>query len=233
MISLGRMLKYFRKEKELSIKQICRGLCTVSLVTQFEKEEIAPDVFLFERFMERMGVSAEDFALMLTEEQYDYYLWKDEIYVAIEKKNWKRVNLLLQKQEQMLEICNRKIALQFIYYVKGILKVVEENYKEAAEYFKSAMIQTNPDMFEILDTDCLLSASEVHLLMLYLYYGIEKADRENGKQVFYKLEHYIYGNRLEVIEQAKVYPKLICILKGRRDCGSKMLKTVLALSGRR
>lgn len=68
-------------------------------------------------------------------------------------------------------------------------------------------------MFETLESDISLSVMELHILLLYLYSGMKAKEIEvkTGKHLFYQLENYIHEGRMELEEQAKIYPKLVCI----------------------
>ena len=78
---------------------------------------------------------------------------------------------------------------------------------------EEAAKQTIPDMNQIGNTKVLLSAMELHILMLYLYYGVlgEVVEIDKGKALFDSLEKYIDSERLELSIRAKMYPKLCCI----------------------
>ena len=65
-ITLGEMLKRFRIEKGLEAGQVCKGLCSNTLMSHFEQGRKVPDTLLFQYMMERMGVSPELFSVMVS-----------------------------------------------------------------------------------------------------------------------------------------------------------------------
>lgn len=214
MVHIGKTLQSFRREKKMKMNQISKGLCSVSFISQCEREEQIPDALLFEYLMERIGVSPEDFSIMATEEEYIFFSWRERVYDAIERKNWDVLRDLSEDCKVLIEVCNKDIVYQMEHFIKGILEAVEnENWKKASEYLKKAVMQTNPDLFQTLNTKTKLGTKELHMMMLYLYYDVqaESMDQNVGKELFYQLEHYLSHKNIEKFELAKIYPKLICI----------------------
>lgn len=214
MVHIGKILQSFRKEKNLNINQIAKGLCSINFLSKCEREEQIPDALLFEYLMERIGVSPEDFSIMATEEEYIFFAWREHVYDAIERKNWEELADLRKDCHVFEEDCNKNILHQMEYFIKGILAAVQNSdWKKASEYMKKAVIQTNPKFFQTLDTTVRLGTKELHMMLLYLYYGVlgQAIEKKTGKEMFYQLEKYILHNKMENYELAKIYPKLICI----------------------
>ncbi len=214
MVHIGKTLQSFRKEKKINMAQISNGLCSVAFISQCEREEQVPDALLFEYLMERIGVSPEDFSIMATEEEYIFFSWRERVYDAIERKDWTILRDLSEDCKILMEDCNENIVQQMEYFIKGILEAVEnKNWKKAIQFLKKAIMQTNPDMFQTLNTEMKLGTKELHMMILYVYYGVQAKtiDKSVGKELFYQLEHYISYKNIENYELVKIYPKLICI----------------------
>lgn len=211
--TLGDVLKRFRIEKNIEAQTICEGLCPVSMMSYFESGERVPDTLLFLCLMERMGVSSEDFAVVIKDKEYRYHMWKEEVLEAIENAKWEKLGKLLESEISKKTFCNQKLERQFFCYAKAIYVATKQKYKEATELVKIAIEQTIFDMFGIAESNTILRGMELHMLMLYLYYGRlgNVLDLHTGRKLFDKLEQYICSERLELNEQAKCYPKLICI----------------------
>lgn len=210
---IGEMLYCFRIEKKLDAKAICAGVCSTSAMSSYEKGKRIPDVLLLERLMERMGIPVEEISVMVTETEYGYYLWRNQVYDAIEKEEWSQVNELLVVRSEERKDCNKVIEKQFHLYVEGICKGVENEFEEAINLFERAIKLTVPEMFDALKKKALLTSLELHILMLYLYYGVygEKLDRDLAKDWFWDLEKYIYESKEYVSESVKCYTKTVCI----------------------
>lgn len=210
----GKLIQGFRKEKHITAKQLCEGICTSAFMSQIENGEKEPDVLLFECLMERIGISPEDFSIMMTDEEYNFFSWRENVYNSIEKREWENVNRLLIERKNSNVGLNEKITKQIYCYIEGVIAASQEKWESATDCIKRAIIQTNPQIFSVLDRNVVLGTKEVHLLMLYIYYGVlgQKISRVEGVALLHKLELYITKGRMELYEQAKLYPKLVCIM---------------------
>lgn len=209
--TFGRLLYRFRKERQLKVRQICEGLCTEEIYGSFEKEKNIPDTLLFERLLERMGVSPEEVSLMVMEEEY--HAWKEQVCEVMENGKWDELEELLHSNIGTKLYCNEKIEKQFIFYVNGVHNGIKKDYVKAVRQLEYAAKMTMPNMYATLEKDVLLSTLELHILMLYLYYSImgNVLDIEEGKVLFSIMEQYIYNGKSDINERAKCYPKLICM----------------------
>lgn len=214
MIQSGEIIRFFRKGKNIKMKELCTGVCTTAFMSQIENGQKNPNAIVFEFLMERMGVSLGEYAIMANEDEYVYFMWREKVYNAIENKEWNNLKELLQDMESFGSIYKQSIVLQLNYYIKGVLEIAEnKNYSNATEYFKIAIIQTNPDLFQSLEIERVLGEKELHIVILYLYYGIlsKTIDIKLGKEIFYKLEKGIFDKEIGIQEKAKLYSKLACI----------------------
>lgn len=211
--TFGRLLIRFRKERQLKVLEICEGLCNEMLYKSFEKEKNIPDILLFERFLERMGVSPEKISWMVNEEEYAYHIWQEQVCEAIEDEKWEELEKFLHSEVYTKHYCNEKLEKQFYLYADAIRKGIQKDYAKAVELLEEAARLTMPEMFALLEKNVLLSTLELHILMLYLYYGMrgKVLEAEEGEKQFYLLERHIYHGKTDIHEKAKCYPKLICI----------------------
>ena len=212
-IALGEMLRRFRIEKKAGARQLCEGLCSTAMMSYFENGEKVPDVLLFEYLVERMGVSSDLFSIMVSKEEFEYYSWKEQVCEAIAGRDFAKLEKELRSKVTGKCYCNSKLERQFLLYATAINDGVNKEYKVAAKRLEEALQLTIPDVETITSGKMLLSALELHMLMLYLYYGKlgNVMDAEVCKRLFYRLEDYINNARLGFILQSKIYPKLCCI----------------------
>lgn len=211
-MTYGKMLSRFRKERQLKLRQISEGLCDTVILQNFEKELRIPDILLFERLLERMGVSPEELSLMANEKEYEYYLWREQVCEFLENKNWDELKKILNLEIGKTGLFNLKLETQFLAYVQGLYLGFLKKHEQAAFQMKYAAEQTIPQLFAVLDEDVLLSTMEVHCLLLYLYYGVKGKiiKREEGKKIFFSFEKFLYNGKIDSCEKVKCYPKLIC-----------------------
>jgi len=211
--TFGELLYRFRIEKNVEAKQICWGLCTQPMMTSYECGEFTPDTLLFISLVERMAISPETFSIMVSQEEYVYHEWKEKVRKTIEESDWDTLGELLHSEIAMKTYCNEKIEKQFYLYASAIHFASKENYEVAYTLLEEAIRFTMPDISKLLSANILLNAQELHILMLYLYYGVKSGvvDLLHAKGLFDILEDYTYGENLDITEKTKCYPKLICI----------------------
>ena len=165
-LTLGELLYRFRIQREVEARQICRGLCSASAMSYFENGERIPDTLLFQLLVERMGVSPEEFSLMVTGEEHVYHAWKEMVYQAIEQEDWEVLGNFLQSKITKRVYCNKKLEKQFYVYTNGIYLASQGLYDKAATMMKIAQEQTIPELAILQKEAILLSIMELHILIL-------------------------------------------------------------------
>lgn len=211
-ISVGTMMRQMRKEKSISQKVLGFGLCSEAALSKYENGERMPDVLLFHCLMQRLGIAPEDFSIMMVKKEYYYYLWKDMVQKAIRKKDWEEVNKLSACKEAEDYTCNKKIQLQFYYYLQAILaEKCQNERKKALQFLKRAIEETVPDFLDGKLEDYRFSLIELQLIALYFYKGtlIGEVGQEkayfNFKTLLYYTEHRILDER----EKVRVLPGIV------------------------
>lgn len=212
-IQLGKLVRNFRLAKNVEPKKLCKGICSEAIFMNYEKGTVFMDNLLAHRFLKRMGMEADEFVLLLTEEEYDYFSWKEETRNALEEENWEKLENLLNQKEIALELeCNERLQVQYYSYLDAILDARKRgNRKEAIKKLKFASQQTMPDNLHL--KEILLSDLELHILMLYFYYGAMEHiwEEDYANRFFRQLEAYLFDTNIETKKQARLYPKLICM----------------------
>ncbi|MBQ6843231.1 MAG: helix-turn-helix transcriptional regulator, partial [Agathobacter sp.] len=212
---IGNLVKEIRKEKNIGIEMVTRGLCSSATLSYFEKGQRKLDNLLLYCIFDRIGIEIDKFAFMVDENQYRYHLWKSQTFEAIEKQEWDTLERLLINKENVFEkTYSKKIQYQYYYKMKAILEAEKyHNYKMATFFLKKSIEQTMPTVLMIQWDKICLGEQELHILMLYLYYGTraEYFDKEEQKELYRKLANYINIEHLEDKKLARVYPKLVCI----------------------
>ena len=210
-LTLGEMLYQLRTERNIDVKQLCDGLCDETVLSRARKEKRAMDTLLFECIAGRMGVTSEEFTLMLTEDEYRYRQWQEQVYVTIEEAKWEDLKELLDIDVKGIVWINEKLQKQFYYYAKSIYLGAQGRYEEAYEKVKYAIERTVVSE-NLQDRGIYLNTLELHMLLLSLYYGVKSKalGDANAKELFYYLERYVYDGILDIDEKARIYPKLVC-----------------------
>ena len=211
-LTLGETLYRLRVERKISAKQVCEGLCDEATLSRARNEDRAMDSLLFESIAGRMGVSSEEFTLMVVDSEYAYRQWQEDVYIAIENAKWDTLRERLTYDIKGKAWINEKLQKQFYHYANGIYLGSNMRYKEAYEELQIAQDKT---IFEqtLRSKNSYLNTMELHMLMLSLFYATKGhvMEKPNIKERFEYLEAFIYDGLLDINEKARIYPKFVCI----------------------
>lgn len=222
-IKTGNMLYQIREQKKISRKKLCAGICSVAALFKYECGERTPDGLLFHYLMQRMGMSPDDFAVMLSEEEFQYYKWKEAIFAAIQSGEWGTVEELFHSKQAENRSCNPKIQNQFYFYVSSVYaEKIEKNQKKSVQYLKKAVQETVPDFLESRLTTYQLSTMEIGLIAMYFYKGRQQhlvtSNEIYRKQ--YSLLSYVREEISDKREASRLIPGIACVLL--KLCGNQM-----------
>lgn len=204
--TLGQMLNEAIVTGNVSQTDLCRGLCSTSALSRYLNGERRIDRLLLTALMQRLGLSPDKFATVLTEEEYHYFDWKQRLASAQIEQDWEKVSLLLEENEAKDRSCNQVLQEQFYLLMQGVVqeRLFADREKSLA-LIKQAVQQTVPEFPDKLDSKLLLSVQEISAMLIWQG---EQADEEMSVRVLQFLEGYILTHYCEEQEVVKLYPKV-------------------------
>lgn len=195
------------QERGISQKDLCYGLCSESTFTRYLRGERHMDRLLMTVLMQRLGESPEKFCPLLTEDEYIYFEWRQEVAVAQLHKDWKRLDLLLQEPEARDTSCNAILQRQYYLLVSGIVQEkCYGNRRESLKALEQAISLTVPDCGMSLREGTRLGVQEINALLLWQDL---QPDREKSCQMLKGLVNYVDTCYVGAQEKCKVYPKVV------------------------
>lgn len=204
--TLGQMLNETITTGNVSQTDLCRGLCSTSALSRYLKGERRIDRLLLTALMQRLGLSPDKFATVLTDEEYRYFDWKQRLASAQIEQDWKKVSLLVEEEAAKDRSCNPVLQEQFHLLMQG---VVQERFlgdrEKSLALIKQAVQQTVPQFPDKLDDNLLLSVQEISAMLIWQG---EQADEEMSVRVLRFLESYTLTHYREEQEMVKLYPKI-------------------------
>ena len=89
-LDIGRLLYGIRTKYQISVNDICRGICGVSTYCMYENDEMIPDILSVNIFLDRMGFGILGLTAYISEKEVVYFKWKEPERVFEMKtiKNW-------------------------------------------------------------------------------------------------------------------------------------------------
>ncbi|HKM34592.1 MAG TPA: helix-turn-helix domain-containing protein [Lachnospiraceae bacterium] len=235
---IGRMIKYERKRAGISMKILCRGLCSHSLLVRVEKGERDCEKILADALLQRAGVSADKFFYMMNPEEQDWLLLNEKLISYVEAGDIKKAKPLMEAYRSMTAKGNKLHKQQLLLY-QVVLdwknKENEESMLQKLSYaWNISMDNISPDevmkgrltLTELIinmmhnrileDKGCKNEAAEGYeYLLTYLEHYTDEEDRVKlYPQIAYRLSLlYIYTG--EVAKAVKLAQKAVTLLQVR------------------
>ena len=214
-INFHRFLNATRQLHNVTLDQVCEGLCSRSMMLRIESGDRLPEKQMRDRILSRMGVIIEGYEDYLSIDEYEQWELRQKLLGSIERKE-------VVKAEQYLE--------KYRIYEKQ--NVVEEQYCKAMELMllqlqnaplakqqpviERAVKLTMSHIGNHLSEKVLLSEQELNLLIEYVrlrpYNGKPEEEFRWRCGQYKDIMNYIEHSRLDSFCRAKVYPKAVSYL---------------------
>ena len=209
-INFYKFLNAMRQLREVTLEQVCEGLCSVSMMKQIETGERLPEKQMRDYMMSRMGVLSEVYEDYLSVEEYEQWFLRQKLLLSIEKREIEQAESYLKSYKIYQE--QNKVEVQYCEAMEFlILQVKNEPLEKQRERIKRAVKCTMPDMGMGLSEKVLLSEQELNLLLEYV--RLWKADNLSEEEAAWRgrqyknILDYMGSSHLERFSREKVYPK--------------------------
>lgn len=106
------VLKEQMKKIEISVEDLCEGLCSQSMFARICSGERSADKLLRERLMQRLGLSDTRNESFLFRDEYEEWKLRQQILNAINREQFHRAEELLQKYKSSV-LMNNNLEQQF------------------------------------------------------------------------------------------------------------------------
>ena len=93
-LDIGRLLYGIRTKYQISVNDICRGICGVSTYCMYENDEMIPDILSVNMFLDRMGFGTLGVSAYISKKEAVYF----QFYYFQHK------NLIIYELTQMLSL---------------------------------------------------------------------------------------------------------------------------------
>ena len=167
---IGRMLYQLRTKRGISQEELCQGICSIATLSRFESGERRPDIFVFHALFQRVGKSTEHINVMLTIEEFTYFVKRRNIGMLISKGEFEQA----EQEIKELEI-ESNLYQQDMYLLYVILYLSKKQETKAELYVEKALKETLVEVHSLKDISPSVimqkyfSETEIDLLLLYIY----------------------------------------------------------------
>ncbi len=172
---IGIMIRGLREERGLSQIELCAGLCKKGDLSRIELGEKIPDAFLLDSLLSRLGKSANKLEYILGEEEYFYYILRDEIEEAFCLEQMSLVRRILKQYKEKLK---EKDVLHWQYteIIEALLCWKNAESEECLQWLEKAIRRTL--RLEEKEEFWELSMSRDELILLILWAEKKKTGKE-------------------------------------------------------
>ena len=214
MDTFTEVLKIQLRNKEISIEELCEGLCSQSMFARICNGERSADKLLRERLLQRLGVSDTRNESFLYRDEYDAWKLRQQIVNHINREQYKQAEEFLEEYKSKAAMEN-KLEQQFCLVMEVQLWMAqgcaEEKIKKKIE---RALKLTVPHMDTKPLQQLVLSEQEMDLMLEYARYCHPERMAEYCEALLESVKRYMGHEYL----RAKIFPKFYIIsawLSGR------------------
>lgn len=205
-------LRALRKMNKVQQENVSIGICTVSGMNRFENGNRIAEKLMRDRLTARLGISGEKYEDYLQRKEYIRWQHRLRIVKAIEKRELHVAKEELDTYAKLrgLNVVNK----QFVETMRFMILLLEDAPKdELLDCITKAVKWTVPNVENALNGTHLLSDQEINLIgeqMRLTPAPLAIVDESAWRISEYeKLITYIDNSHWEVLQKAKIYPKIV------------------------
>ena len=205
--TIGMMIRETLIEKNMKQSALGRGLCKKSALSKYLHGTWRMDRLLLTCFLQRIGKSASKFSLLLTEEEYAYFEWQHQIYLAQLKCDWKKLEEILKEKECGPYTINEVLQRQYVQMVQALVaEKVYHNREESIRLIEAAINITVPDFKKGIQEDTLLSTQEICCILMWQNLQPDKEEALEWVETLLDYLRMHYDDRQEL---ARIFPRVV------------------------
>lgn len=205
--NIGKVIRFLREEKGISIKKLCHGLCSESMLIRYETGERLPDSWIAERLLGRLGKSMNQIEQMMSQKEYGNIQLQMEIGELLEREQWDETEHLLSQYEIY---ASGKVQQQFVWKIRAFSAIRQKQHEKAEHDIRQALNCTVPDFEPGQIEEYCPSGEEVLLIVMWIRQQelLGKGKLEgNCRIVLQYMEKHISDDE----EMEAIFPKIIYI----------------------
>jgi|GEM_PF-2928032 transcriptional regulator with XRE-family HTH domain len=162
--TFGNLIKSFRTKFKLSQKSLCRGLCSTSALSRYERDERFPEKIVAESLLERLGIGTNQIEFITTDKE----LFLDNLICKMNGSIYDKnlYNQYLLDFHNGIRNCNK------LYRQLFLLKKIEQDnsYNQSCILQALSITDCPPNIMEKF----LYTTTELELMIRYEHYNQEE-----------------------------------------------------------
>lgn len=201
------LIKKAREIQGITLENLCKDICSSSLMGRIEKGERHANKELRDRILARLGVCSDGYENFLFYDDYLVWKQKQRIVNSIEKSDFQEAEKLLETYEKKGE--EDKLGRQFCMVMRAqIMQKRHEDKAQIARIYEEAVKLTVSDIDSGLIKDLCLSVQELDMILEYERYCHPDRLASRCEEIL----AYISSEMFDTYSYVKIYPKVIYYL---------------------
>jgi len=207
----GELLKFFRNEAGISIRELAKGICDYTILNKIENDKVQGHVFNLESIMERLGRDIDlHINTFLSHSDFKEKQLRDEIRLQLHEKNYVTVEAMIQEFKSTKSYAKYNANVQTIAITEAGLHKARNGFDETyLEMLKDAWkITKDPFSVEKI-LKIRMSHNELAIanrIAIHLCANNEKsAGLALYKNLLSNMEHYF----VDESERLHLYPTIL------------------------
>jgi len=194
--------------KQINQEELAFGVCSVSTLSRIENNTQHPSRAVYEKLMQRMGLSPEIFPSFYSERELDLFQLKHRINQALIKEQYNKAERLTNKMQQAKSL--EPIYKQLVKYVDAIISFQKgDNPVQTAKAMHRVVSMSIKDCSADKLLSQIFTLDELSMLRMLALTQYQAGKHNDGIDLLYGLKDYI---ERKVVDNKGVSPMYTLIL---------------------
>lgn len=209
--TIGNLIKKLRESQGIKQNQLCRGICSVSTLCQFENGERELGYFLVTTLIQRLGYGLDKYEFYGSNEEWLQWKQMCDINQFWQKKQEKELCNELDRYQCTWKISIEKNSFQkqFVTLMEGVLEKWRGNYKNAEVLFQKSISYTVPEWKEMWNGKSVVSIRELEILVELGDIYEQIGEKEKAYATWKLIWNYIEQRQSRIAEMLLLYTLIV------------------------
>ncbi|MBQ6844911.1 MAG: hypothetical protein IJO60_09790 [Agathobacter sp.] len=172
LYGVGNAVLHYREKSKLGQMQVCEGICNEMTMSRIETGEREFDALISETLLSRLGKTTNRFEFLLNDEDYYYYILRENIENAVEAGKFASAKADIAEYRKNIPDTHDLHEQFLLFYEAMIMKAEEKAIKDIVAHLYKAINLTRVDFLEPTQRLRLYSKFEIQIIYeLLLYEG--------------------------------------------------------------
>jgi transcriptional regulator with XRE-family HTH domain len=210
--SLGNMIGILRANANLSIEQLCHGICNKSTLSRIERGKLSGQVFTMEAIMQRLGRDINLYSnFFLSKEEFVAMQLRDRTMIMLIERRFNEAANMLSELESLSSFLRHNVNQQFMAMAKALIFASkhDEPHPDFPVMLLDALKITCPQFDERYICNYNLTYNEIVIINRYASYLGDTDQTTLAADIYDRLLRNINVKYIDEMEKACMYSTIL------------------------